>query len=681
LTNRLRDESSPYLLQHAENPVDWYPWGAAAFTRARELDKPVFLSIGYSACHWCHVMAHESFEDLEAAAMLNEHFVSIKVDREERPDVDALYMDAVVAMAGQGGWPLSVFLTPDGKPFYGGTYFPPSRRHGMPSFKEVLLGVARAWGEERDRLISSAAELVRRISAAPAPGGAGGELRTEVFDQAAERSLRGYDWQDGGWGRAPKFPAALTIEYLLQRHHRTGDMLAREMATHALTSMARGGMYDWLGGGFHRYSVDNHWLIPHFEKMLYDNALLARAYLHGWLVTKDPLFRTVLDETLSFLLREMKDGQGGFYSSLDADSEGEEGRFYLWRHEELKEVLEEDELLEFLVAATGSTEPGNFEGKNILFRALPPEKLAQQFGLSVEASTERLKTGRGLLMQRREQRVRPGCDDKILSAWNGFVLAALADAARSLSDPLLLVHARNLAGFLTKEMIIEGRLMRSWRRGQARVLGYLEDYASLGLGLLELYQADFHPVWFETAFGLGEEILTRFRDSQGGFFDTGSDHESLFRRPKTLQDTPTPSGSALATALFLRLHALTGEPKYLEPAEETLYEMQHACAEHPIAFSAWLSALDFHRPPQWQLAIVGNPQEAAFRLLAGTTAGRYLPRAVIAGGEAGRLPKLQLLEDRAAPDGEPTAFLCQGFACNLPTTSPDELARQLADVR
>jgi len=423
MTNRLRDESSPYLLQHAGNSVDWYPWGEAAFTLAKELDKPVFLSIGYSACHWCHVMAHESFEDPGAAAVLNEHFVSIKVDREERPDVDAIYMDAVVAMAGQGGWPLSVFLTPDGKPFYGGTYFPPSPRHGMPSFKEVLLGVARAWAEERERLISSAAELVQRISSMATPGGAGGELRTEVFDQAVERILRGYDWRDGGWGRAPKFPASLTIEYLWQRHHRTGDKLAREMATHALSSMARGGMYDWLGGGFHRYSVDNHWLVPHFEKMLYDNALLARAYLHAWLVTKDPLFRTILDETLSFLLREMKDDQGGFYSSLDADSEGEEGRFYLWTAGEIESGLERPQEQEAFRLAFELHPEGNFEGRLVLRRR------RDEHGIPT-ASTPEETAARARLLEIRSARERPALDEKVVTAWNGLTLSAWAAAAR-----------------------------------------------------------------------------------------------------------------------------------------------------------------------------------------------------------------------------------------------------------
>ncbi len=680
MSNRLANETSPYLLQHADNPVDWYPWGSEALEHARRENKPIFLSIGYAACHWCHVMAHESFEDPETAALMNDHFVNIKVDREERPDLDSVYMEAVVAMTGQGGWPMSVFLTPEGEPFFGGTYFPPARRFNIPSFGEILSSIARIWREDRDRLLAGGKQLTGRLSASglTLAGEKAGDAGS--FDQAAERLFQAYDWRRGGWGTAPKFPQPMAVEFLLRRHARTADKLALDMAVHALRAMAAGGIFDQLGGGFARYSVDEGWLVPHFEKMLYDNAQLALVYLHAWQVTGEQDLLAVADATLDFLIHEMRDKHGGFYSSLDADSEGEEGKFYVWTIDEITDGIGDPRAAELFINAYGATQAGNFEGANILRQAQSVEEAAAQFDLTVEEVENLLDEARSKLLQLRSERVRPGLDDKVLAAWNGLTLVSFAEAARATGRADRLQTARQLAAFCLEHLMLEGALQRSWRCGRARFRAYLEDHASIGLGLLSLYQADFDPRWYRAAIAQAEEILTAFDDAEGGFFDTRHDHEQLIVRPKSIQDSPTPSGNSMACMLLLRLAALTGDRRYAEPAEAALYAMQLHAARHPAAFSGWLCALDFAWGPQLQLALCGSPDEPGFQALAAVANAEYAPNLVLAGGQSGMEHSPPLMVNRSTQDGKPTAYLCQSFTCKLPTTSSKQLELQLQEA-
>ncbi len=680
MSNQLTGSTSPYLLQHAENPVDWHPWGPEALEKAREQDKPIFLSIGYAACHWCHVMAHESFEDPKTAALMNENFVNIKVDREERPDIDSLYMDAVVAMTGQGGWPMSVFLTPDGRPFYGGTYFPPARRFNMPAFSEILLALADKWSNDRDSLLDIGNELTDRIAAAPALRAGDNELDPQQFDRAAELLFRGYDWTHGGWGQAPKFPQPMAIEFLLRRYARSQDKLALDMAKHVLSAMADGGMYDQLGGGFSRYAVDEIWLVPHFEKMLYDNAQLARVYIQAWQVTGDHQTLVVANETIAFMLREMRHPEGGFYSSYDADSEGEEGKFYVWSIEEINATIEDPKLAELVIAAYGVTEAGNFEGSNIFFRASKPEALAEQLSMDVETVEKRLAEARELLLQTRRQRIHPGLDDKVLTAWNGLTLIALAEAARATQNEEYLVAAQTQANFLLGNLLVDGKLLRSWRDGKAQYTAYLEDHAALGLGLLALYQSDFDPRWYREAVRQADELLEAFADPEGGFFDTRHDHEQLIARPKSIQDSPTPSGNTLAAMLLLTLGAYEGAARFIEPAESALRAMVLTASQHPSAFAGWLNAMDFAIGPQLQLAIAGSPSDARFNELLSRFNSEYIPNLIVAGGEPGADDQPTLMAERSMREDRPTAYLCQGFACQLPTSDTEELSRQMDAV-
>jgi uncharacterized protein YyaL (SSP411 family) len=646
VANRLASETSPYLLQHAENPVDWYPWGEEAQARARELDVPILVSIGYSACHWCHVMERESFEDEATAALMNERFVCVKVDREERPDVDAIYMDAVQSMTGHGGWPLNAFLTPEGVPFYAGTYFPPQPRHGMPSWPQVLEGIARAWREQREEIDHAAAQTVRGLQGAAALQAPGTEPDPALLDEAVAVLRRAYDAADGGWGGAPKFPQASVIEFLLRR----GE---KEMAVNTLRRMALGGMYDQVGGGFARYSVDAHWIVPHFEKMLYDNALLARAYLHGWQVTGEPLFRRVCEETLDWALRELRQPEGGFASALDADSEGVEGRFYVWRPEQVREALG-DELALSAVEYFGITEAGNFEGASIPVVAGPePEGLGE-----IKAK----------LLAAREQRVRPGLDDKRLTAWNALMIAALAEAGAVLERDDYLGAARGAAEFVLRDLRDPGgRLLRSYNRGRAKLAGYLEDHAFLLEALLTLYEATFEPRWFDEARALGEEIITRFGDAErGGFFAVADDHERLITRRKELEDAPIPAGASAATFGLLRLARLTGEARYEEAAMGTIRLLHELVARHPTAFGHLLQAIDFQLADVQEVALVGPGAEPLERVVRET----FRPHLVLAGGQAGAVP---LLQGREPVDGRAAAYVCVHFACLRPVTEPDEL--------
>jgi uncharacterized protein len=648
--NALANETSPYLLQHKDNPVDWHPWGEEALARARDRQKPLLVSIGYSACHWCHVMERESFEDPAVAELMNEHFVPVKVDREERPDVDAIYMDAVQAMTGHGGWPLNAFLTPDGVPFYAGTYFPPEPRQGMPSWRMVLEGVARAWDEQRDQIIDGSERIVAHLQATAQLQAPDAELEPASLDAAAGGLRRNYDAENGGWGGAPKFPAASAIDFLLRR----GE---RQMALHTLRRMAGGGIYDQVGGGFARYSVDAQWIVPHFEKMLYDNALLARTYLHAFQVSGEPFFERIARETLDWALRELRQEEGGFASALDADSEGVEGKFYVWRLDEVREAL--GPLADAAIEHFGMTEAGNFEGANIPVRATPdPERLAE------------IKAG---LLAARERRVRPGLDDKRLTAWNALMISALADAGAVLGEPRYCDAAIAAAAFVLRELRDDhGRLLRSYNHGTAHLNAYLEDHAFLLEALLTLYEATFDPRWFAEARALADGILDRFADPErGGFFSTATDHEELIARRKDLDDTPIPAGSSAAAFGLLRLARLTGESRYEDAAVGHIRLLHTIAPQHPAGFGHLLSATDFLLADVREVALVGDdraPLEQVVR-------EAFRPHVVLAGGPADGVP---LLDGRSTVDGRAAAYVCEHFACRRPVTEPDELRELLS---
>ena len=664
MANRLAQETSPYLLEHANNPVDWLPWGDEALARARTEHKPILLSIGYSACHWCHVMARESFEDPETAALMNRDFVSIKVDREERPDLDQVYMRAVQGLTGSGGWPMTVFLLPDGTPFFAGTYFPPSDRFGMPAFKRVLAAVADAF-TKRPADVQETAAQVRDFLNRPSVPLAAGELTPALLDEATTRLERDFDPIHGGFGGAPKFPQPMLIEYLLRSHLRTGRPAPLEMAVLTLRAMAAGGIYDQLGGGFHRYSVDERWLVPHFEKMLYDNALLARAYLDAWQLTHDPAFRRVVEETLAFVQREMTSPEGAFYSSLDADSEGEEGRFYLWTPQELEAVLGVDEA-RTLASAFDVTPAGNFEGRNILHPM-------------ISGAVELLDAARDRLMLFRTRRARPHRDEKVIAGWNGLMLRAFADAGRVLDRPDLVTAAEANARFLLSHVRQGGRMRRSYKDGRAPLAGYLEDQAAVADGLLSLYEATFDPRWLDALRGLVTEMLTAFWDeASAAFFDTAADQEQLVARPQDVTDNAIPSGTSLAVDVLLRAGMLLGEVSWIGRARATLGRLAPTAAKAPLAFGRLLAALDFHLGKTVELAVIGRPGDDQTRRLLEVVRGRFLPNRLIAVAPSlGDGPAVPLLADRRALDGKATAYLCEGFVCQAPTTDPTELARQL----
>jgi uncharacterized protein YyaL (SSP411 family) len=605
-------------------------------------------------------MAHESFEDDKTAILMNEYFINVKVDREERPDVDTIYMDAVVAMTGQGGWPMSVFLTPEGKPFYGGTYFPPQRRFNLPSFGEVLKHIHSEWKNNREQLISLGENLTDRISIKPDLPKSGGELNLEILDRAAENLFRSFDWEHGGWGGAPKFPQSSAIENLLIRHNRYQDKLALEMATLTLERMARGG-------------------IPHFEKMLYDNALLARVYLHVWQETSNPFFWHVVEGILGFLMREMRHSSGGFYASLDADSEGEEGKFYVWTPTEIRNAIQDPAMEKLALDIFGVTEKGNFEGVNILNLPDTLETLAERNGLPEHELLEQLSKINQELLEARSDRVRPATDDKVLTSWNGLTLVLLAEAARVSGRAEILSAAQQLADFLLTRLYIDGKLMRSWREGKAQHAAYLEDHAALGEGMLALYQVDFNNRWFRASVKCAEEILAHFSDPTGGFFDTRDDHEQLISRPKSIQDTPIPSGNSLAVSLLLKLAALNGDEHYAEAANVALRNVVTTAERVPSSFAAWLNALDFALGPQLQLALMGDPADENFQKLLQVSDQLFLPRLVRAGGKQQDEGAPVLLSNREPLDGSPTAYLCQGFACKLPTTDPEQLKKLISE--
>ena len=655
MANRLARETSPYLLQHRDNPVEWYPWGDEAFARARDEDRPLLLSVGYSACHWCHVMERESFEDAETAAYMNEHFVNVKVDREERPDVDALYMEAVQTIAGQGGWPMTVFLDPEGVPFYGGTYFPPDEGRGMPSFRMVMEAVVDAFERRRGEIAERAPQMRERLAAIGRIEPADGGPEEELLEEAVARLLESADRRRGGFGGAPKFPPALALELLLAR----GE---REPVERTLDAMLAGGIYDQLGGGFARYSVDAAWLVPHFEKMLYDNALVARAYLHGWQATGHERYRRVVEETLDWALLEMRGPEGGFYSALDADSEGEEGRFYVWTPEQIGEVLGTD--AGPVAAFYGVTERGNFEGRNVLHLAEGAEA----------EEPEGLAGARRRLLETRSGRVRPGLDDKRLAAWNALMLGALAEAGAALARDDYLDAARGCAEFVWEEMRdAAGSLLRTWKGGGARLNAYLEDHAFLVEALLDLYEATFEQVWFDRARSLADVTVARFGDPEhGGFFSTSADHEALIARRKEVGDHPIPSGNSSAAMGLLRLAALTGERPYEERALGVLRLFADPALRHPESFAHLLRAIDFHLTPTKEVALIGDELAE----LATTVRGEHRPHLVLAGGPEGTKAP-ELLQGRTAVEGKPTAYVCESFTCKQPTTNPASLSALL----
>lgn len=678
MPNHLLHENSPYLLQHAHNPVDWYPWGKEALQKAKTENKPIFLSIGYAACHWCHVMEHESFEDPSIAAIMNEHFINIKVDREERPDLDSIYMQATTAMTGSGGWPMSVFLTPDLRPFYTGTYFPPTPRYNMPSFKDVLLSLAKVWREQPDEVDRVSNEVVSHIQPQSLPTTDQFGLSKKTLETATQVLLENYDWGYGGWGSAPKFPQPMTIEFLLRRTLTDSPQReqTRKACRHVLDAMSRGGMYDVVGGGFARYSVDNIWRTPHFEKMLYDNAQLASVYLHGYLVTGELKYRQVCEETLDFILREMTHPAGGFYSSLDADSEGEEGKFYVWTQDEIQNTLGPD--FDFFRTAYGITPAGNWEGNTILQRAMDDATLAARFKFDVETVHAKLAECHSKLLATRNARIRPGTDDKVLVMWNALALSAFAEAGRYLGKQDYLDAAIYNARFLLNNLYSENRLLRSWRDGQAKHNAYLEDYAGLILALLALYQSDPNPEWYATALKLADEMVTHFADPDGGFFDTRDDHETLLVRPKDIQDNATPSGNALAVAALLQIATYDDRIEWRSLAENMLASIQNIVLRYPTAFAQWLCAADFAAGPKHEVAIIGDLDHPKTHEFLKTLWKSYRPRQVAAISAYPPGPGSPiLLKDRPLVNDLPTAYVCQGFVCLKPVNSPDEMEAQL----
>ncbi len=687
-TNRLINETSPYLLQHAHNPVDWYPWGEEALSKAKAEDKPILLSVGYSACHWCHVMEHESFENEAIAQLMNDNFVSIKVDREERPDIDSIYMEAVQAMTGQGGWPMTVFLTPEGVPFYGGTYFPPDNRHPrIPSFPQVLLGVSQAYRETPDDIAHNAAQLKEVLQQNEGRLANSGKpvLSPEILDKAALTLLAQFDARNGGIGNAPKFPQPMALEFALRHYQRSGNAQVRQLLILTLDKMALGGMYDQLGGGFCRYSTDAKWLVPHFEKMLYDNSQLIVLYLQAYQAFGDEFYMHVADETLQYVRREMLSPEGGFYSTQDADSEGEEGKFFVWSKAEIEQALRPEDARLFNLYYN-VTAQGNFEGHNILNITKSITEVAQQAGISPDELVTILERGKHKLFEIREKRIHPGTDDKILTAWNGLMLKAFAFASRVLHNPEYREIAIKNAEFLLSKLRREdGRLYRTYKAGHAAKLnGYLEDYSYLADALLTLYEATFEMRWLNEALALAEIMVDKFWDEQTEtFFDTASDHEQLVSRPRSLWDNAVPSGNSVAVDVLLRLSLLTGdtENRFRPKAMALLGNIAETTNRAPSGFGRMLSALDFYLGEAKEIVLVGEEGASDTEALLNEVFSRYLPNRVLMlrppnlpEGEAQKWP---LLSGRTTLEGKATAYVCQNYACQRPVNTPSDLAAQL----
>ncbi|MHB8625850.1 MAG: thioredoxin domain-containing protein [Aggregatilineales bacterium] len=675
--NHLQFETSPYLLQHAANPVDWYAWGEEALRKAKAEDKPILLSIGYSACHWCHVMAHESFEDPDTAAFMNANFVCIKVDREERPDLDDLYMQATLAFTnGHGGWPMTVFLMPDARPFHAGTYFPKDDRYGMPSFQRVMAAVLDAYRGRRDEVNTLAEQVTDSLKRDElANRGADADLSPELLDTAYQKLMRGFDPVHGGLSRgAPKFPNPMNLEYALRVFAHTSLERAREAVTYSLHKMARGGIYDQVGGGFHRYSVDERWLVPHFEKMLYDNAQLSRLYLHAWQATGDSFFKDIAEQIYDYLLREMAAPGGGFYSATDADSEGEEGKFFVWTPGEIRTALPDDQY-QAVVSYYGVTETGNFEGRNILNVPADDADVAAKLAITPDELRARIDAARATLYAIRDKRVHPGLDDKLLTAWNGLTLTSVAEAARVLDRDDYRKAAIFHADFLIRELIHDGRVWRTHKNGVSKLNGYLEDYACLSEALLETYQTTFEVRYFEQAQALADQVLAHFASSDGGFYDTADDHESLIARPRSLQDNATPSGNSKFARVLALLAAYTGEARYETAARGILRQLAAGMREYPSAFGEALIAADLLVRGIQEVAIIGDPALPATRALLAVVESRYRPNVIraLSPVDSGSDAVPPLLAQRTLVAGQPAAYVCRHFVCQRPVTDPAAL--------
>ena len=677
MPNRLAQESSPYLLQHADNPVDWYPWGKEALERARMEDKPILLSIGYAACHWCHVMAHESFEDPATAHLMNEKFVNIKVDREERPDLDSIYMQAVQALTGHGGWPMTVFLTPSGEPFYGGTYYPPEERQGMPSFARVLNAVSESYRSKPDAIAQTSRQLREIYDAAKLQARSEGALTPRALEFAYRGIAQKYDVRHGGLEGAPKFPPSMALDFLLRYWRRTGTDYAREMVTDTFCKMAQGGLYDQIGGGIHRYSVDALWLVPHFEKMLYDNALFVRLGAYLWQATHDEQFKRVTEETVRWVEREMTSPEGAFYSSLDADSEGEEGKFYVWSIAEIDSLLGSDASI--IKDYYGVTPGGNFEGRNIFHIRTDPALTAARAGVDRKLLDRIITEAKTTLYAARSKRVWPARDEKILASWNGLMVRGIATAARVLErDDFRKLAVRN-GEFLHSRMIEGGRVVRSWSKSGPRINGFLEDYAAVALGFLSLYELTFDSKWVSRATDLANSMVQWFWDEQlGAFFDTPSDAETLITRPRDPTDNAIPSGNSLAVELLLILAELTGDVDMRRRASFILETMATPLMRYPSAFGHMLGAADMAMNGAVEVAIAGSPGEKSFQALLHETSIHYAPSLVLAGGTDTR--GIALMEGRSPTHGSATAYVCRSYACEEPATNPATLASQLENA-
>jgi uncharacterized protein len=685
--NRLIHETSLYLKQHANNPVDWHPWGPEALARAKELNRPIFLSIGYSACHWCHVMEHESFEDETTAKIMNERFVCIKVDREERPDIDTIYMNALQVLTQEGGgWPLSVFLTPELTPFYAGTYYPPDERYAphRPSFKRLLLAIHDAWTNRHDHIQEVGRNVVGYLQGMSQLEADGESLSDGLLTNALATLRRSFDATHGGFGSAPKFPHALELKLLLRLGQRFADKTAVHMTRHTLDKMARGGMYDQVGGGFHRYSVDDRWLVPHFEKMLYDNALLTTAYVEAWQLTRDSFYEQIVRETLDYVLREMTLPDGGFFSTQDADSEGEEGKFYVWSESEISAILG-SELASLACRVWGVSAKGNFEGHNILFRVRSDDEDAKLLGLTLDEFKTRLSEAKRKLYGVRAKRIWPGRDEKILTAWNGLMITAFAKAAAAINDSRYLEAAIRAATFILNHMRTpDGRLFRTAGVGQpAKLNGYLEDYAFLTDALVALYEATFEPKWLREAAALADVMQTQFADPSGpGFFFVANDHEKLIARTKDLHDGSTPSGNAVAVTILLRLAKLLDRRDLAAKAEETLRGYRSTMAEHPAAAGQMLIALDFHLGPAREIAVIGKEDDPETIRALTAIQRAFRPNQVVAFHDpsTGNLPDLiPLLKDKSMIGGVVTVYVCENFTCQAPFVGAEAVERAFGE--
>ncbi len=678
-TNRLARETSPYLLQHAHNPVDWFPWGEEAFEKAQRENKPILLSIGYSACHWCHVMEHESFENEKIAALMNQLFVNIKVDREERPDLDEIYMSAVQMLTGRGGWPMTMFLTPERKPFYGGTYFPPEDRGGMPSFPRILMGVNQAYRERPADVEKSVTQIINALQRMSASQESQRTFSQTIIGEGAEKIAAAYDSDNGGLGQAPKFPNAGVYELFLRHYHRSNNERYLEMVVHTLTKMAQGGIYDHLGGGFHRYSVDAKWLVPHFEKMLYDNAQLVRIYAQACTITKNPLFQYVVDDTCGYLLREMLHSEGGFYSTQDADSEGDEGKFFVWTLPEINRLVGA-ETGEIFSRIYDVSEHGNFEEQNILHPILTLEQASKYFRREPAEIEKTIAEAKHKLFAEREKRIKPFRDEKIITAWNGLMLSGFAEAMKiSPRDEYIEATMRTIEFIFTK-LFRDGFLLHTYKDGKAKLLGYLDDYAFLGVGLLDVYEVLFDRALLERAINLCETMLREFWDDKdGGFFYTGKSHEQLISRAKPIFDASIPSGNAMATQLLLRLHHMTGRDEYRERAEKALRAYYDAMESQPFGFAHLLCALDFYLAKPKEIFVVGDRQFAGTKEILAGIHSLYLPNMTLQLANPGEpLEKISpRLSGKTQLTGKPTIYVCQNYTCSTPVTSWPELQRLL----